>query len=125
MDRIAAGQGPLIFGDGQQTMDFIHVRDIARANILAAKADVTDEVFNVASGVETSLIQLAEILLAEMGSTAAIEFGPERKVNPVARRLASTERARRMLGFESSVTLPEGLRELAVWWQSQKQAVHA
>jgi UDP-glucose 4-epimerase len=125
MDRIAAGQGPVIFGDGRQTMDFVHVRDIARANLLAAKADVTDEVFNVASGVETSLKQLAEILLAEMGSRAAIEFGPERKVNPVPRRLASTEKARRLLGFESSITLPEGLRELVCWWQSQKQEAHA
>jgi UDP-glucose 4-epimerase len=125
MDRIAAGQGPVIFGDGRQTMDFVHVRDIARANQLAAKADVTDEVFNVASGVETSLKQLAEILLAEMGSRAAIEFGPERKVNPVPRRLASTEKARRLLGFESSITLPEGLRELVCWWQSQKQEAHA
>jgi UDP-glucose 4-epimerase len=106
-------------------MDFIHVRDIARANILAAKSDATDEVFNVASGVETSLKQLAEILLAEMGSTAAIEFGPERKVNPVPQRLAGTEKARRMLGFESSITLPEGLRELVGWWQNQEKEVHA
>jgi UDP-glucose 4-epimerase len=125
MDRIVEGHGPLIFGDGLQTMDFIHVRDIARANLLAAKADVTDEVFNIASGVETSLQQLAQILLAEMGSRAAIEFGPERKVNPVARRLAGTEKARRMLRFESNITLPEGLRELVVWWQSQKQDVRA
>jgi UDP-glucose 4-epimerase len=125
MDRVVAGQGPLIFGDGEQTMDFIHVRDIARANLLAAKADVTDEVFNVASGVETSLKQLAETLLTEMGSTAAIEFGPERKVNGVPRRLASTQKARRLLGFESEITLPEGLRELVAWWQSQKQEVHA
>jgi UDP-glucose 4-epimerase len=125
MDRIAAGQGPLIFGDGHQTMDFIHVRDIARANILAAKSDVTDEVFNVASGVETSLKQLAEVLLSEMGSKASIEYGPERAVNPVPRRLSGTEKARRMLGFESSITLPEGLRELVGWWQSQKQEIHA
>lgn len=124
MDRIAAGQGPLIFGDGRQTMDFIHVRDIARANLLAAKSDATDEVFNVASGVETSLKQLAELLLVEMGSKAAIELGPERKVNPVPRRLASTEKARNLLGFESTVTLPEGLRELVTWRQSQRQEAH-
>ena len=50
MERLEAGQPPIIFGDGQQTMDFVHVRDVARANILGAKADVSDEVFNVASG---------------------------------------------------------------------------
>ena len=59
MDRIAAGQPPVIFGDGKQTMDFVYVEDIARANILAAQADVTDEVFNIASGTETSLNELA------------------------------------------------------------------
>ncbi len=63
MERIAAGQTPLILGDGTQTMDFVHVHDIARANVLAAKAAVTDEVFNVASGTETSLKEIAEALL--------------------------------------------------------------
>ena len=60
MERIAEGTPPLIFGDGSQTMDFVYVEDIARANILAATADATDEVFNVASGVETSLLELAQ-----------------------------------------------------------------
>ena len=59
MERIIAGKPPLIFGDGKQTMDFVYIEDIARANILAAKADVTDEVFNIASGVETSLNDLS------------------------------------------------------------------
>jgi UDP-glucose 4-epimerase len=121
MDRIVAGQGPMIFGNGLQTMDFIHVRDVARANLLAAKADVTDEVFNVASGVETSLNELAGTLLREMKSGAAIEYGPERKVHPVPRRLADTGKAKRLLGFEAAIGLPEGLRELVAWWQGQKQ----
>src|SRR4029079_17340304 len=58
MERIAAGRSPVIFGDGLQTMDFIHVADIARANVLAAESNVTDEVFNIASGSETSLNDL-------------------------------------------------------------------
>src|SRR4029079_8945814 len=62
MERLEAGLPPIIFGDGLQTMDFIHVRDIARANILAARSKVTDDVFNVASGTETSLLQLAQAL---------------------------------------------------------------
>ena len=92
MERIAAGQPPLIFGDGRQTMDFIDVEDIARANILAAQSDVTDEVFNIASGVETSLNDLADELLKVMDSDLRPEFGPERKVNPVPRRLADSEK---------------------------------
>src|SRR5215467_12045021 len=68
MERIDSGQPPLIFGDGEQTMDFVHVHDIARANLLAARSGLSDEVFNVACGVETSLKELAAALLAAMDS---------------------------------------------------------
>jgi perosamine synthetase len=119
MENIATSRPPKIFGDGRQTMDFVHVSDIARANILAAKADVSDEVFNVASGVETSLNDLAQTLLEVMNSSLSPEFGPERKVNPVPRRLADTAKARRLLGFEAKVTLAQGLRGLVEWWRNQ------
>ncbi len=120
MERIAAGEPPLVFGPGDQTMDFVYIRDVARANILAAKADVTDEVFNVASGTETSLNQLADALLRVMGSSLHPEHRPERTVNPVQRRLADTEKAYRMLGFQATVPLEEGLKELVMWWQAQQ-----
>lgn len=120
MERIEAGKPPLIFGDGRQTMDFVYVDDIARANIMAAEASVSDEVFNVASGTETSLGELASALARVMGSTMTPEYGPERKVNPVPRRLASTEKAKRLLGFQSSVGLEEGLRRLVAWWHTQR-----
>jgi UDP-glucose 4-epimerase len=121
MERIAAGKPPLIFGDGKQTMDFVHIEDIARANILAAEADVTDEVFNVASGVETSLNDLAHSLLRAMGSHLQPEYGPERKVNPVPRRLADVSKARAMLGFEARIPLDEGIRQLVTWWREEQQ----
>ncbi len=120
MERIAAGEPPLIFGDGSQTMDFVCVPDIARANLLAAEADVTDAVYNVASGVETSLQELAETLLRAMGSELAIEYGPERSVNGVTRRLASTEAAKRELGFEAEIDLEQGLRMLVDWWRASR-----
>jgi UDP-glucose 4-epimerase len=120
MDRIIAGQPPLIFGDGQQTMDFVYIEDIARANILAAKAKVTDEVFNVASGSETSLNDLAYSLAKVMGSDLTPEYGPERKANPVQRRLADLVRAKQLLGFEAEVSLEDGLSRLVNWWQEQK-----
>ncbi len=121
MDRIAAGQPPLIFGDGKQTMDFVYIEDIARANILAAKANVTDEVFNVASGVESSLNDLAYSLAKVMGSDLQPEYGPERKVNPVQRRLADVSKAQKLLSFAAEVSLEEGLRRLVNWWRSEKQ----
>ena len=120
MERIAAGQPPLILGDGKQTMDFVYIEDIARANILAAKANLTDEVFNVASGVETSLNDLAASLLHVMGSGLKPEYGPARKVNAVPRRLAETSNAKQRIGFEAQVGLEEGLRRLVAWWQASK-----
>jgi UDP-glucose 4-epimerase len=120
MERIAAGQPPLINGTGSQTMDFIFTEDIARANILAAQSDATDAVFNVACGVETSLLELAEKLLATMDSDLEIEFGPERSVNKVPRRLADTTAARERLGFDAEVDIDEGLRRLVSWWQAER-----
>ena len=122
MERIAEGRPPLIYGDGSQTMDFIYVDDIARANLLAATADVTDEVFNVASGVETSLAELAENLLSVMGSDLSVQFGPERAVNKVSRRLADTRAARDCLGFEAAVDLEEGLARLVEWWRTERES---
>src|SRR5262249_38688105 len=113
---------PVIYGDGKQTMDFVYVEDVARANVLAATTSVTGEVFNVASGVETSLNELAEALLAAMGATLTVEYGPERKVNAVARRLADPSRARALLGFETRVDLEEGLRRLVAWWRSGRSS---
>lgn len=119
MERIAAGEPPLIFGDGAQTMDFVYIDDVARANLLAADADVTDAVYNVASGTETSLLELAEMLLKVMGSDLSVEFREERTVNKVSRRLADTTAARSELGFEAEVGLEEGLTRLVAWWRDQ------
>jgi UDP-glucose 4-epimerase len=121
MERIDAGEPPLIFGDGSQTMDFVHVRDVARANLLAARASATDVVFNVGTGRETSLLGLAEGLAAVMGRPdLQPEFLPERSVNPVPRRLAGTEAAREALGFVAEVALGDGLRELVEWWRANR-----
>lgn len=122
MERIVAGEPPLIFGDGKQTMDFVYIEDIARANILAAKADVTDEVFNIASGVESSLNDLAYSLAKVMGSDLQPQYGAERKVNAVQRRLSDIRKAKDLLGFEAQVSLEEGLNQLVTWWREQKQA---
>jgi nucleoside-diphosphate-sugar epimerase len=125
MERIAAGQPPLILGDGTQTMDFVYIEDVARSNILALESDVTDDVFNIASGSETSLNQLAAALLAVMDSNLQPEYGPERKVNAVSRRLADTSKAKRLLGFTAKVDLEDGLSRLVDWWQANKVMAEA
>jgi UDP-glucose 4-epimerase len=123
IERIAAGRPPLILGDGHQTMDFIHVADIARANLLAAKAQVSDEVLNIASGVETSLTELASVLLDVMGADLPLEYAPARSVNNVTRRLADTTRARERLGFRAEVRLEQGLRSVVEWWRAEHEEV--
>jgi UDP-glucose 4-epimerase len=122
MERIEAGEPPIVLGDGLQTMDFVYVGDIARANVLAAASDVTDEVFNVASGVETSLLELAQALLQVMDSDLTVVHGPPRAVNGVTRRLADTAAAHKHLGFEAQVGLLEGLTRLVNWWRSEREA---
>jgi UDP-glucose 4-epimerase len=122
MERLEAGMPPLIYGDGSQTMDFVHVHDIARANLLAAKSDVTDEVFNVASGTETSLLELAQALSGIMGSNVAPQHQAARTVNGVTRRLADISKAERLLGFKAEISIEEGLRGLVEWWRQKTAA---
>jgi nucleoside-diphosphate-sugar epimerase len=120
MERIEAGQPPLILGDGKQTMDFVFTEDIARANLLAATSDATNEIFNIGSGTETSLIELAEALQRVMGAVQPLGFGPPRGVNAVTRRLADISRARQVLGWKPEVGLEEGLRRLVTWWRAER-----
>jgi UDP-glucose 4-epimerase len=122
MESLSAGEAPLIFGDGLQTMDFIYIDDVARANVLALASDVSDEGFNVASGSETSLRELAAALARVMGSVQGPAYGPERSINPVPRRLASIDKARDQLGFQATVSLETGLRRLVEWWQSTRES---
>jgi UDP-glucose 4-epimerase len=122
VQRINQGVPPLILGDGKTSMDFIYIEDLARANVLALKSDVSDEVFHIASGVETSLSELATTTMKVMGAPADMvpEYGPERKVNAVSRRLSSTEKAERLLGFKAQVSLEEGVSRFVTWWEANK-----
>jgi UDP-glucose 4-epimerase len=120
MDRVAHRQPCLILGDGTDTMDFIYVEDVARANILAANSDVTDETFNIGSGIETSLNDLSASLGRVMGSSLHPEHVPQRRLNPVPRRLADISKAAGMLGFRPEVPLEEGLSRLVSWWERQR-----
>ena len=119
MERLAKGQPCVILGDGAQTMDFVFVRDIARANLMAANSSITDDVLNIASGTETSLTELASALGRVMGVDLRPEYGPARKATPVWRRLADVSKAERLIGFKTKVSLEEGLRELVKWWSRE------
>jgi UDP-glucose 4-epimerase len=117
MREIENGRPPVIFGDGKQTMDFIYVGDVARAFLLAASCEAPGEVFNVASGIETSLDDLARTLIMVMGRSVPVNYAPARRVSPVVRRLADMTRAKARLGFAAEVDLAQGLRHLVSWWR--------
>lgn len=122
MERLEDGLSPVIFGDGTQTMDMVHVADIARANVLAARVDATDLALNVGSGRETSLLELAQLLAREMGrDSLSPVHEAERSVNPVPRRLADTSLAGKLIGFYPVVSLEDGLADLANWWRAERR----
>jgi UDP-glucose 4-epimerase len=122
LDCIDEGIPPKIHGDGSTSMDFIQVDDIARVNLLAMGSLQQDAVYNVASGVETSLLQLWQTLQRVTGAyQLQPEFLPPRNVNPVPRRLAEVTKAQEELGFEAQVSLEQGLRQLVAWRSLQRE----
>lgn len=120
LDCINQGTQPAIYGDGSTTMDFVYVKDVARANVSALLSEVTDEVFNIGNCEETSLLQLLETLLHVNNSTLAPDFKAENTINPVSRRLADNSKAKNKLHFLPETTLEKGLSELSKWYFNKK-----
>jgi UDP-glucose 4-epimerase len=125
LDAIEAGQPPKIFGDGTQSMDFVFVEDVARINVMGLTSEVADEVFNVGTGVQTTLNELCHLLLQITGSPLKPEYHEARKVNNVQARRAATEKAENLLGFKARVDLEAGLRSLIQWRDQVKLAMVA
>ncbi len=114
LDRLDEGDPPVIFGDGSQAYDFVHVRDVARANVLALESDATDDFFNIGTGIQTSIRELVDLLLELMGTDVEPECRPQEPMF-VTNRVGSTEKAERELGFRAEVPLREGLRSVVEW----------
>lgn len=125
LDAIDAGQPPKIFGNGAQSMDFVYVEDVARANLAGLVSDATDEVFNVGTGVETTLNQLCHLLLKISESNLKPEYREARRVNNVRARRATTDKAERMLGFKADVDLESGLKRIVEWRDQVKSELIA
>jgi UDP-glucose 4-epimerase len=109
LDRIARGERPTIHGDGSQAYDFVHVGDVARANVLAMGAEVSDAAYNVCTGSRTTINQLVEHLLTLTGTDVEPEFVPDERIF-VTERVGSPELAARDLGFRATIELEDGLR---------------
>ena len=120
LDRIDQGLRPIVYGDGSQTYDFVYVEDIARANVLAGKGDVSDRNYNVGRGVGTTVRELAERLLHLTGSALTIQYEPAGQTF-VTQRIGSIANAKRDLGFEATTELTDGLGRLMAWRRAQQQ----
>ena len=114
LDRIEAGEAPIIWGDGSQAYDFVHVEDVADANVLSMRSEATDVCLNVGCGVQTSINELVAMLLRLTQSTLQPEYRPNAQMF-VTNRVGSTEKAKALLGFEARVRLEDGLRSVAEW----------
>ena len=124
LDCIRDNKQPAIYGDGTDSMDFVHVKDIAHANVLALISDVTDEAFNVGDQVETSLSDLLNALLKVNKSQLKPIFKEANSINPVSRRLADISKASKLLGYKPAITLEQGLKELTDWYfEKQKHNI--
>ena len=109
--RLMDGQPPVIDGEGHQSMDFTHVSDVVQANILAMKSDAYNEVFNVGTGVSTTVSELASILISALHAKVEPQFSG--KPSLVSRRQADISKARQLLGFEPRMEVTCGLTQVA------------
>jgi UDP-glucose 4-epimerase len=120
LDRIDQGLRPIVYGDGSQTYDFVYVEDIAQANVLAAKSDVSDRCYNVGRGIGTTVRELVERLLRLTGSALTIQYEPAGQTF-VTQRIGGIANAKRDLGFEATTELTDGLGRLMAWRRAQQQ----
>ena len=117
IEAIEKGQPPAIHGDGKSSFDFISIEDVARANILAAKSDLTEGIFNIATGGETTLSDLSSLLLTLLKSPKSLKQIYKKEIgSPLpSRRFANIKKAQHELGFKPTVDLEEGLNRLIEW----------
>jgi UDP-glucose 4-epimerase len=116
LNRLAAGEAPVIDGRGDQTMDFVHVADVARAVGMALDSEATATALNVGTGEQTSIADLAELLVRSSGSDVSPIYRPREVL--VTRRQAAIDRIESVLGWRPQVTIEEGIASVLDWHKS-------
>ena len=118
LERAFRGEALTITGDGTETRDFTYVGDIVAGTIAAARTEAAiGGIFNLGTGRETPMLRLAQEINAAAGNAAGIEFVPRRAWDGISRRVASIEKARRVLGYDPRTTLEDGLAATAAWYR--------
>ena len=119
IDHALQGKELQIFGDGQQTRDYTYISDAVDATILAAvHKSAVGEVFNIGTGIETPVLQLAKIIQNIMGTNKSIKHLPERDIDNIRRRYMDIERIHSQLAWAPSVTIEDGLKETIEWYKT-------
>lgn len=123
LNRIDADEPPIVRGDGSATVDLVYVADVAAANIAALKAPVTNDFFNVASGTETTLKELAHLLIRLSGKAGRLEPVFEAMDSGlVTRRWGDPTKARERLGWTATTSVEAGMRHVIAWRAETKTA---
>lgn len=122
LDRLSKGMAPQVYGDGSQAYDFVYVRDCARANVCAMKADATDNFYNVGTGIRTTIKELTQMILQVTHSQQPIQYEPG-GLTFVKNRIGCPRKAEAEIGFKANITLQEGLKELIEWRSTHTEAV--
>ena len=118
LDRIDLRKSPVVYGDGSQAYDFIHVQDVARANVCALKGSATNDFYNVGCGIKTTIKELVELLLELTGCNLEIQYEPT-GLTFVTNRVGSTNKAESELNFKSEIGLKQGLVD-TIRWRNQR-----
>jgi UDP-glucose 4-epimerase len=127
LDRFRSGQPLTVFGDGTQTRDYVFVRDVARANLLAATAtvplngDPNAGAFNIGTGRETSVLELAKLMGDALGQKPGIRHA-EPRAGELQRSALDAAKAARVLGWRPVHSLEDGFRELVAWYDGERNA---
>jgi UDP-glucose 4-epimerase len=120
IEALFEGRSPVVHGDGQQTRDFTYIDDAVDATVLAGTTDrAVGEVFNVGTGLETRVIELAEMLIRIVGAAVPVEHKDRRDIDNIRRRVVNIEKTRRTLRWVPEVTLEQGLKRTVAWQRTQ------
>ena len=124
VSRLLAGQSLTVFGDGNQTRDYVFVKDVAKANVLASSVpvsrngDLDAAAFNIATSVQRSVLELAASVGGVLGREPRLEFA-EPRPGELFRSALDVSKARAVLGWKPQHVFEDGLRELVDWFKQE------